>query len=103
MPTNHDAIKELLDSKKALEAQVNAGATGSNLDNLGDAIKTIGNEVRELVLQGLEDNYVPQSDAFKAVTAQAKAFVGKLKAIENAFKVLNSVVSAVTTVLKYVI
>lgn len=102
MATNQDAIHQLIASKATFEAQVDAGAAGENLTNLMDAISAIEAEVGQLVLQALAASYVPQTDAFKAATADAQGFVTTLNKIKTALGVLGQVASAVAGVLKFV-
>lgn len=103
MATNQQAIHDLESAKAAFEAQVQAGASGPVLSNLMAAIDTTKTEIDQLVSQALAAVYVPQTDAFKAVTAEAKTFVATLNAIKTAFTTAGQVLTAVATVMKYVV
>ncbi|MDB5985738.1 MAG: hypothetical protein JWR16_791 [Nevskia sp.] len=75
MIDNATAIARLELSKRALQAQCNS-ASGARLLQLMSAIHLIADEVGQLEVSTLQDApYIPQTDAFKQQTADAKAFV----------------------------
>jgi hypothetical protein len=103
MATNNQAITDLLSAKSKFEDQVSAGAGGNTLSNLMAAIYSIQQAVGQLVLQGLADNYTPPTKDFLSATTQGQGFVKELKAIDSDFTKVADVVSAVATVMQYVV
>lgn len=101
MPTNADAIRDLETAKQALEAQVPA-ATGKTADNLMLAIQEIADEVGALAAAALTNSYVPQTDAFKAVTKDAKTFVATLNSIKRALALVAQLAEIVDNVISYI-
>lgn len=102
MATNQDAIHDLVKAKAAFEARIEAGATGQALTNLLLSVGSIESELGELVVQALAAVHTPQTDPFKAATAQARAFVKTLGDIKSAFNAIAQVAQAVADVLKYI-
>jgi len=102
MPTSGDAIQDLEDSKKAFEDEC-AAASGATLLKLLLSIQHIADEVgaQEASLLAAS-TYVPQTDPFKAVTADAKAFVATMNSIKAAFGALGTVASAIDRILTYI-
>jgi hypothetical protein len=102
MPTNADAIRDLEDSKKALEDQC-AAASGAALLKLLLSIQHIADEVGAVeALMLATAAYVPQTDPFKSVTADAKAFIAALNSIKAAFAALGPLVQAIDKLLTYI-
>ena len=102
MLTSASAISDLEISKKALEDQC-AAASGAVLLKLLMSIQHIADEVGDLEASTLATApYVPQTDSFKAVTADARAFVATLNSIKAAFPALGAVTQAIDKLLTYV-
>lgn len=102
MPTSGNAIRDLEDSKKALEDQC-AAASEATLLKLLMSIQHIADEVGGLETSMLTTAaYVPQTDAFKAATADAQAFVAALNSLKAAFAALGTVALAIDKVLTYI-
>ena len=102
MPMSADAIRDLEDSKKALEDQC-AAASGAVLLKLLISIQYIAAEVGALEESMLATAvYVPQTEPFKAATADARAFVASLMSVKEAFAAFGTVVLAIDKILTYV-
>ncbi len=103
MATNNQAITDLLSAKAEFENQVNAGAEGDTLSNLMAAIYSIQHAVGQLVQQGVAGNYTPPTKDFLSVTTQGKSFVSELNEISKALGTVATIVSAVASVMKYLV
>jgi hypothetical protein len=102
MATNADAIKDLEAAKDALEKQVPA-ATGKTGDDLMLAIQKLADEIGQLVTQALDDaDYLPRTNAFKAVTADAQTFLTTLKRIKTALSVVAGLAQLIDKAISYV-
>ncbi len=101
MLTNTDAIAGLDASKKTLNSQCNA-ASGTALTDLMTSIQNISDEVGALEVLVLASSYIPQTDAFKAVTDAAKSFVITLNRIKAAFGAVDEVAQAINKILSYI-
>ncbi len=102
MPTSGDAIRDLEDSKNALQDQC-AAASGSALLNLLTSIQHIADEVGALEASTLATaSYVPQTDPFRAATTDAQTFVAALNSMKAAFAALGTVAQAIDKILTYI-
>lgn len=102
MATNATVTGDLEAAKQALEQQM-PGAVGTTGDELILAIQCIANEIGELEQVALENaDYVPRTDAFKAVTTEAKAFLDTLKKIKTALAVAADLAGAIDMAISYV-
>jgi len=101
MATNGDALADLEDSKRTLEAETSA-ASGTDLLKLLTAIQHIGDEVGQLEVSTLSDSYLPQTSAFQQATADAKAFVATLESLKVAFAAVAAFAAAVDKAIDYV-
>ena len=89
-------------SKKVLEDQC-AAYSGKALLNLLTSIQHIADEVGALEASTLANAaYVPQTDPFKAATADAQTFVATLNSIKAAFAALGTVAQAIDKILTYI-
>jgi hypothetical protein len=84
MATNAETIAALEASKTAFEDQCNAAA-GADLTKLLVSIQHIADEAGALAVLSLTASYVPQTNAFQSVTAEAKAFLATLDSLKTAF------------------
>jgi len=102
MTTNASAIAALVKSKKALQDQCDA-ASGDTLKQLENAIHNISSEVGRLETATLNTaTYIPQTDAFKSTTAEAKAFLATLNTLKTAFSTIGEVASALDSVINLI-
>lgn len=101
MLTNTDAIAGLDASNKTLNSQCNA-ASGTTLTDLRTSIQNIADAVGALEILVLASSYIPQTDAFKAVTDAAKSFVITLNRIKAAFGAVGEVAQAINRILSYI-
>jgi thiamine biosynthesis lipoprotein ApbE len=102
LSTSGDAIRDLEDSKKALEHQC-VGASGETLVKLLTSIQHIVDEVDALEASLLATAaYVPQTDQFKATTTDARDFVADLSSIKTAFAAVGTVVQVIDKLLAYI-
>ena len=102
MATNATAITDLEGSKAVLEGRC-AAASGAGLLKLLTAIQHVADEVGSLEMDQLGDaDYIPQTTAFDAATADGAAFVATLKSIKAAFSGLSIVADAVDKLLTYI-
>lgn len=91
MTTNADAVKALVQSKKALQAQCDA-ASGDILDQLISTIQNISGEIGKLEREMLESaQYIPSTDPFKRVTNESKSFLTTLKKLKATFANVSAV------------
>ncbi len=100
MSSKTDAIKTLEAAKTVLQAQA-ATATDPMLTEMELAIDDIANEISALVMSALAD-YAPRTDPFKAVTAEAKAFVTRLNHIKAASAAAAPVLAAIDKVIGFI-
>ena len=102
MITNAQAIGALVQSKAALQAQCD-GSSGKALDQLNATIHNISSEIGALEAAALNNaNYVPATDAFKTVTADAKSFLTTLNRLKEIFGAIGSVAKALDTVVNLI-
>ncbi len=101
MPTNADAIHDLEAAKSALERQI-AAATGATADRVLLAIQCLADEAGALAAATLTDAYAPQTDAFKAVTNDARHFVAALNSIKQALAVVAGLAQILDKAISYI-
>lgn len=102
MSTNADTIAALEASKKTLEDACN-GASGTTFLKLLTAIQHIADEVGTLEASLLDSaEYVPQTDPFKAGTADAKAFLAILDSLKTIFGAASKLAQAADALVKYI-
>ena len=103
MATTVETITTLLASRNALVAETNGLSTTAG-QYLWTAIDDINSEIDQLTANALANaDYVPQSDPFKAMTAEGKQFIGTLNDIKAVFSGIDAVVAAALSVLKIVL
>jgi hypothetical protein len=67
------------------------------------AIQHIADEVGAVeALTLANSDYIPETDSFKALTEDAKAFVANLQSIKATFQRIEQVAQAADTVLKFI-
>lgn len=99
MTTTADTISTLIAARNALAAQTANVSTAAG-QYLWTAIDDTNSEIDQLTANALATApYVPQTDPFKSVTAAGKSFIGTLNDIKNIFSEIDSVVSAITSIL----
>jgi hypothetical protein len=102
MATNADAIKDLEASKKTFEDQCN-DASGATLLKLLTAIQHLADEVGDLEARLLATaDYVPQTDSFKAVTDDGKAFLSLLTNLKTLFAGIGQVAAAADKIVSFI-
>lgn len=101
MPTAVEAITQLEAAKKSLEDQT-GGASGATLLKLLMAIQHIADEVGAQEAVALTTPYVPQTDPFKAVTSDAKAFLATLNNLKAIFAGIGKVAAAADTAISMI-
>jgi hypothetical protein len=102
MATNADALNDLIAAKTALEDRCD-GAAGETLQMLLDSIEDLADEIGALETQALSTApYVPQTDAFKKVTDEAKAFEARLNNIKTAFSALAELAKVIDKAIGYI-
>ena len=100
--TNGDAIAALEESKAKLQEQC-AGADKDTLNQLMTANHNISSEIGAKVLEALNNApYIPATDAFKSVTADAQDFLDTLNKLKTVFGAIGTVASAIDTVVKLI-
>jgi hypothetical protein len=105
MSTNAEVITALENAKTVLQGQVDA-ANGATLNQLTDSIDYVSDEILAIEAKALANStYVPATDAFKANTDEAKAFVADINQLKTNFDtavtvagVLDQVVGLITKV-----
>lgn len=103
MSSNADVIAALERAKIALQRQLNETSDQTTADELHDAIECISDEVMAVETKNLADStYVPGTGPFQKATADGKAFIAKLKNLQNTFAAIEAVASAIDQVLKLV-
>jgi hypothetical protein len=99
MSSNADTIAKLEGAKDKLQAQSNA-ASGAMVLQLMTQVHQVADEISATEAKALADaDYVPSTDAFKANTDQAKAFVAGLNSVKSAFAGVAEVAAAVDTII----
>lgn len=102
MITNAEAIAALVKSKTVLQAKADA-ASGKTLDQLVDTIHNISSEIGALEAATLNNaDYVPATDQFKSVTAEAKDFLATLDTLKKVFAAAGTVAKALDTVINLI-
>jgi len=100
MPDFTQAVTDLEKARDGLASQLLATPGNGDLIDAKDQIEA---EINQIVTQGLSDSpYVPQTDAFKAVTAQAKDFFTKLTNIKNAAGAASALAGLIDKVIGYI-
>lgn len=99
MPSNAQAIADLETARDTLHQQY--GATGDN--RFVTAANQVNTEIKAIVLQNLNDaDYVPNTDAFKGVTAAAQSFLGLLNDLKTAFAAVAGLAGIIDKVIGYI-
>ena len=103
MATTTQTITSLINSRNALAKETD-GLSPTSSQYLWTAIDDINTEIDELTANALATaDYVPQTDPFKAVTNEGKAFIGTLNDIKGIFSTAAAVVAAATSVLNIIL
>ena len=100
-PTNAEVIGNLEAAKAALEREITA-ATGQTADKVLLSIQCLADEVGALAAATLTDAYVAQTDAFKAVTSDAKRFVAALNSIKQVLAVVAGLAQILDKAISYI-
>ena len=103
MATTTQTIATLVASRNALVAETTGVSTTAG-QYLWTAIDDINDEIDQLTANALANaDYVPQTDPFKAVTDEGKAFIGTLNDIKSVFSGIAAVAAAATSVLNIIL
>jgi hypothetical protein len=100
MPASSEAVADLEAASDAISAQLISNPGNADLINAQYNIQAEIDAIETNLLNNAP--YVPQTDPFKAVTAQAKGFVTTLTNIKTAFKAAAGLAGLIDKVIGYI-